>query len=349
MSWKKNAITAGFGLFRATRLHRLAGDVFRGRGVIITFHRIRPPQASGFAPNALLEITPEFFDAILTRLREEGFAIVSLDEATSRLVTGEGGPFAALTFDDGYRDIYDHVLPVLERHDAPATLYIAPGLADRTARLWWLELEEAIRRLETVEVTFDGAELGLLATDDSEKTEAFERLLPLLLSADDERLLATVAKLSAEAGIDPRAIVEELCLDWDDLRDLAAHDLITIGAHSLTHPRLSGLQLEAARAEIAASGARLRRELGIACRHFAYPYGYPSSAGTREFQLAAEAGYATAVTTRPGMIFPEHVGHLRALPRVSANGLWQDMAYFDVLLSGAPFFLWNAGRRVNVG
>jgi peptidoglycan/xylan/chitin deacetylase (PgdA/CDA1 family) len=171
----------------------------------------------------------------------------------------------------------------------------------------------------------------------------------LLRASDDERLLATVAKLSAEAGLDPCAVVDEHCLDWEDLRELAAHDLITIGAHSLTHPHLAGLPLEAARSEIAGSGARLRRELGIACRHFAYPYGYPSSAGTREFQLAAEAGYATAVTTRPGMIFPEHAGHLRALPRLSANGLWQDLAYFDVLLSGAPFFLWNGGRRVNVG
>lgn len=65
--------------------------------------------------------------------------------------------------------------------------------------------------------------------------------------------------------------------------------------------------------------------------------------------MAAEAGFATAVTTRPGMIFPEHSDHLLALPRLSANGLWQDLGAFDVLLSGAPFFLWNGGRRVNVG
>ena len=49
------------------------------------------------------------------------------------------------------------------------------------------------------------------------------------------------------------------------------------------------------------------------------------------------------------MIFPQHADHLFALPRLSANGLWQDLGAFDVLLSGAPFFLWNGGRRVNVG
>ena len=65
--------------------------------------------------------------------------------------------------------------------------------------------------------------------------------------------------------------------------------------------------------------------------------------------MAAQAGYETAVTTRPGLLFPEHADHLLALPRVSLNGLWQDLRYLDVLLSGAPFRLWNRGRRVNVG
>jgi hypothetical protein len=59
-------------------------------------------------------------------------------------------------------------------------------------------------------------------------------------------------------------------------------------------------------------------------------------------------GFASAVTTRPGMIFPAHRDHLTALPRVSVNGNWQDGGYFEVLLSGAPFALWNRGRRLNV-
>ena len=54
------------------------------------------------------------------------------------------------------------------------------------------------------------------------------------------------------------------------------------------------------------------------------------------------------MTTRPGLLFPEHAGARLALPRVSLNGLWQDLRYLDVLLSGAPFRLWNRGRRLNV-
>ncbi len=349
MSLKNHLIAAGFGLFRATGLHRLTGDFWRGRGVILTFHRIRPAESSGFAPNALLEITPEFFNSVLKRLRQSGLDIVSLDEAAARLAQGSGAPFAVLTFDDGFRDVVEHGLSILERHGAPFASYVAAGFADRSARLWWVELEEAIRRLERVDLDFDGARLSLPAGSDDEKSASFQQIYRLLRGGDQTRLLRAVASLRDQAGLDSRALVDSLCLDWSELRALAGHELATIGAHTVTHARLAGLSEEAALMEMAESRDRLERELGGKCRHFAYPYGDAQSAGPREFALATRLGFETATTTRPGMIFPEHAAHMRALPRLSVNGLWQDMAAFDALLSGAPFALWNRGRRVNVG
>ncbi len=349
MRLKQNLISAGFGLFRATGMHRLAGGFFRGRGVILTFHRIRPASSAAFAPNALLEITPEFLDRVLTLLRENGLEIVTLDEAARRLEMGDGAPFAALTFDDGFRDVAKHGLPVLERHEAPFTFYIAPEVADHTARLWWVELEEAIRRLDAIELDIEGLRLSLPAKSDAEKSAAFERVYWLLREGNEARLLDGVAALRDRAGVDPQALVASLCLDWRELRALATHRLVTFGAHSMTHPRLALLSDEAARAEIIESRFRLEREFYAPCRHFAYPYGDPASAGPREFTLAKGAGFATAVTTRPGMIFAEHADHMMALPRLSVNGLWQNDDYFEALLSGAPFALWNRGRKLNVG
>jgi peptidoglycan/xylan/chitin deacetylase (PgdA/CDA1 family) len=90
----------------------------------------------------------------------------------------------------------------------------------------------------------------------------------------------------------------------------------------------------------------LEARLGIEVRDFAYPVGDRASAGPREFELARELGFVTAVTTRPGMLFPDHARRLTALPRVSVNGCWQRAEALEVLLSGAPFWLWNGGRRV---
>jgi peptidoglycan/xylan/chitin deacetylase (PgdA/CDA1 family) len=91
----------------------------------------------------------------------------------------------------------------------------------------------------------------------------------------------------------------------------------------------------------------IEASLGRPCDHFAYPVGDPTSADAREFELAREAGFKTAVTTRPGMLFPEHREYLTALPRVSLNGNFQALRIIDVFLSGAPFALWNRFRRVN--
>jgi peptidoglycan/xylan/chitin deacetylase (PgdA/CDA1 family) len=101
------------------------------------------------------------------------------------------------------------------------------------------------------------------------------------------------------------------------------------------------------RSELTESRARIEEAIGRPARHLAYPVGDPTSAGPREFALAREIGFASAVTTRPGMIFREHAAHATALPRLSVNGRYQSLDMLDILLSGAPFALWNRGRRVN--
>jgi peptidoglycan/xylan/chitin deacetylase (PgdA/CDA1 family) len=94
------------------------------------------------------------------------------------------------------------------------------------------------------------------------------------------------------------------------------------------------------------SRARIAQMTGVNPRHFCYPVGDPGSAAAREFALAEELGFESAVTTRPGMLFTEHGGHLHALPRLSVNGRHQSLAALEILLSGAPFALLNRGRRV---
>jgi peptidoglycan/xylan/chitin deacetylase (PgdA/CDA1 family) len=349
MGLRNRIIGAGFSAFRLTGLHRVAGAATRGRGAVLMLHNVRPwrPPTPGFTPNRLLEITPEFLDETLILVRRMGFDIVTLDEAVNRLVEGAGRPFVALTFDDGYRDTVEFALPILERHSAPFAVYIATGFADRNAGMWWLALEEALRRAEHLEIADGDLSLAMPTRTPQEKAAAFERIYWALRGGSEERLLRIVGALATQNGVDGDAIVAALCMDWAGITALARHPLATIGAHSISHKMLAKWSGDVARAEMLGSKARIEQKLGQTVRHFAYPVGDPTSAGPREFALARELGFASAVTTRPGMIFPQHRDHLTALPRVSVNGNWQDIGYFEVLLSGAPFALWNRGRRVN--
>jgi peptidoglycan/xylan/chitin deacetylase (PgdA/CDA1 family) len=344
MGLKNSIIGAGFTAFRVTRLHRLAAAATRGQGAILMFHNVRPwrPATPGFAPNRLLEITPEFLEATLVLARRMGFDILALDEALARLAGGGGRPFVALTFDDGYRDNVAFALPVLERHQAPFTVYVATGFADRSAGMWWLELEEALRRAESIEIADEGVQLSLSTKTPDEKAAAFARIYWALRGGGEERLLRIVGALAARHQVDGGAIVRDLCMDWAEIAALARHPLATIGAHSVTHKMLAKWPAEVAREEMQRSKRRIEEALGAPVRHFAYPVGDPTSAGPREFAMAREAGFASAV-------FPAHRDYPAALPRVSVNGNWQDIGYLEVLLSGAPFALWNRGRRVNVG
>lgn len=346
MTFKHAVIGAGFAAMRASGLHKAISAATRGRGVILTLHHVRPwaPATLGYAPNRLLEITPEFLDEALGLVREVGLELVSLDEAVRRIPDPDAAPFAALTFDDGYRDTRDFALPILERHGAPATVFLATGLIERTARLWWLELEEAIRRLDIVDVDC----MRLAARDPRQKSAAFDRLYWLLRARPESQLLDVVGELAGRVGVSSAVIADKLFMDWDEVAQFASHPLISIGAHSLTHRRLARWPADVAREEMARSKAILEQRLRRPMTSFAYPVGDPTSAGPREFQLAREIGYTCAVTTRPGMLFAEHAEHLTALPRVSLNGLWQDRGYLEVLLSGAPFAIWNRGRRLNV-
>jgi peptidoglycan/xylan/chitin deacetylase (PgdA/CDA1 family) len=340
---REKVIAAGFALFGATRLHRLAAPLTRGLGAILMFHHVRPWLQRDFAPNRLLEITPDFLDSALAHIKARGFEIVSLDTALERMVLPGEPPFVVLTFDDGYSDNVEHALPVLEKHGAPFTMFVTSGFADRTARLWWIELEEALRRLDRV--SFDQLELATASA--AEKERAHVLLYRNLRAGPEDRLLEVCALLCAEAGIEPFSVPAALCLDWDGIRQLSHHPLATIGVHTLTHPMLAKHPEAFVRTELDESRPRIESAIGKPARHLAYPVGDPASAGPREFAMASELGFVSGVTTRPGMIFPEHAAHRTALPRLSVNGRYQTLDMLDILLSGAPFALWNKGRRIN--
>ncbi len=314
MAFKHTVFSAGIGALAATGADRWLRLFARGCGLILMLHHVRPQRPREFAPNQVLEITPDFLEFALVELLHEGFELIQLDAVPERLQSGSANrPFAVLTFDDGYRDNVEHAWPVLRRHNAPWTVFVATDFLDGNGRLWWLELEDAISRLDKVSLSVGGALIALPARTPLEKQHAFEVFHQKLRAAPAHELESATAALAALAGVDPRRLVRESCL---------------------------------AMREIGESKAHLERRLGKPVRHLAYPFGDPGAVGAREFDLARQAGYLTAVTTRPGHLFREHSSHLHELPRVSLNGLFQSEMAFRSLLSGVPFWIWNRRRVV---
>ena len=342
---------AGLDTLYYTGVHRALRPFTAGRGVIFTLHQVRPEPPGDFAPNRILSVTPEFLEAVITRIRAAGLDIVDLDEAVARLRAETADRrFACLTLDDGYLDNLEHAFPVLERHQVPATIYIATCMPDGTASFWWFALEKAIAEAPSLHLpdrlagTLDRESLA--CADIEEKYAAYEAVYWQLRALGEEERLAAAAAIAENAGFAMSDLMHGLSMSWDQIAGLAGGPLISLGAHSVSHPPLAHLSQSAAEYEIAESRRRIAEMTGVRTRHFAYPFGDADSCGPREFAFVERLGFETGVTTRPGMLFPDHMEHLAALPRVSLNGDYQSLHYLDLYLSGAPFALFNRFRKI---
>ena len=347
---KQTIIRTGLETLYFTGLHHIMRPLVGGVGTTLTLHHVRPRRPDAFQPNHLLEVSPEFLDNLLRWLKRAALDVISLDEMHARFISGDfKRRFVCLTFDDGYKDLMRYAYPLLKKYRMPFALYVPTSFPDRLGELWWVALEVVIARNSRIGMVIDGKDRFFNCETVREKRELYDEIYRYLrrMKTEDE-LRAMVRDLAACHSVDTASLCRDLCMDWQEIVDLAADPLVTIGAHTVNHNMLKKMADESAvRAEMEMSRAVLEAALGKRPAHLAYPVGDPTSAGPREFRIAAELGFKTAVTTRPGVLFKAHRDHLTALPRISVNGDFQQQRYLRVLMSGAATAMWNGFGRVN--
>jgi len=331
-------------------LHLLSAPWTGGLGAVIMLHHVRDGYSGEFSPNAHLTITPTFLDKTLASLRAQKIDIVTLDEAVARIRSGKTAKrFVVITFDDGYRDNAEIAAPILRKYNAPYTIFVATGLIEGTADLWWDILEQLVAKQDGLLVRLAGGTEELDCSTNEAKNKSFVTLLEYLTTQVDEfEQRRWIRELAVLYKIDLDAVRKQEMMTWSEIRDLALDPLCTIGAHTVNHYALARLNAKDAFNEIDQGARILEAELGARPKHFAYPYGNRPAVGQREFDMINELGFASAVTTRPGAVHIKHGAHLAALPRISLNGRFQRNRYTKTLLSGAPALLANRLRRLNV-
>jgi peptidoglycan/xylan/chitin deacetylase (PgdA/CDA1 family) len=351
MNTLKSRLTrSGLDALYYSKIYHLFSPMWSGVGVIFTLHHVREvSERDPFRPNAILEITPDFLDATIQQIINTGYEIVSLDEAQRRLIEQDfKRKFVCFTLDDGYLDNYLNAYPVFKKYGAPFTVYINTGMPDGNAILWWWLLEQVVLENDEVVVTLDAKEHRFPAISTSQKYQTFNTIYWALRQMPHAQQYATILQLFDTYGIDWRGFCRASAMSWDMIQELSESGLATIGAHTVNHYALSKLSAEEVYEEANTSRDIISERFGDAPRHFSYPYGDASSAASREFDIIKDLGFATATTTRKGVLFPEHVQHLHALPRVSLNGSYQMNRYITLFLSGAPFALWQRFNRLDV-
>jgi peptidoglycan/xylan/chitin deacetylase (PgdA/CDA1 family) len=346
----KGIIRTGLETLYFSGMHHFMRPLVGGVGSILTMHHVRPRRPDAFQPNRLLEITPKFLEGLLKRLARARVDVISLDEMHQRFISEDyKRRFVCITFDDGYKDVKEYAYPLLRKYKLPFAMYIPTSFPDRLGEMWWLALEAVIAQNSRIGMVINGKDQFFECGSVREKRELYDAVYGYIRSMKTEdELRKFVRDLCATYRIDIAAFCRDLCMDWQELADMAADPLVTIGAHTVNHVMLKKIASDdVTRTEMEMSRSVLEAALGKRPQHLAYPVGDPTSAGPREFRIASELGFKTATTTRPGVLFKVHREHLTALPRISVNGEFQQQRYMKVLMSGAGTALLNRFRRVN--
>lgn len=309
-----------------------------GAGAILRFERVRPARSEAFQPLRSHEITPEFLDRTIGALKRWKFDIVDLDEACRRAVTmPERRRFVCLTFDGAYKDLAKFGHPVLSRHAVPFTLYVPTAFPDGIGEAWWLALEQLIARESRIGLMMEGRQQHFLVRTAAEKHELYAILQRWMRTLDPAALSAALHDLCRRYSIDLVQLTRDNFMDWVDLTELAANPLATIGTATINYPVLANMKDTAATREITMGKAVAESAFRRGIRHFAYPFGDQTAFRRSHMVTVEQAGFASAVTTIPGIVEVRGGTNLYALPRIAWDGRQASLRIMRVLLSGVAF------------
>jgi peptidoglycan/xylan/chitin deacetylase (PgdA/CDA1 family) len=239
----------------------------------------------------------------LLRVIEQAHPIIPLDAVERALADGGAPPRGSvLTFDDGYREHLDVVAPIFAARGIPATFYVAAGLhgqgpAVAVVDAWYWLLDHATARDAQVPLPAGGVYRGRVDTPEGKAAWVGGAPKAALLAADPPQQAGMLRALAASAGCDlPDELAARLYLQRGEWPALVALGM-RVGAHSLTHPRLTQLDDEALHAEVQGSVEALRPLCPPVA--FSYPDGAFDARVVREVQ---RAGASSAVTCEAGVV-----------------------------------------------
>lgn len=296
------ALRAASSAYRALRRARNALiNRFDPPVIVLGYHRVAAKEPDP----KLVAVSPANFRAQMKHLRRT-CRVVPLEGDWSRL----GERAAAVTFDDGYADNLLHALPILKEFDIPATFFLTTSGLDGTLAqpgggYWWDELERLVLgdgpHPSRFQLRRDHAVAVWSTATVADRWALYRALHPLLLGNPRQRE-GWLAQLREWRGSQAGGDGSARTLTAAEARALTSSPLVTIGAHTATHPRLSALSQREQEEEIGGSKRRLEALLGVPVTSFAYPFGSRRDYDRTSIRLCREAGFLRAVSTEAGQV-----------------------------------------------
>ena len=282
------------GLFELGRLMR------RQKLTILCYHRFSPTSDANDA------IPANLFELHLRYLKKR-FTVISFSDL-SYILEGKllvKNPLI-VTVDDGYCDFAKVAMPLLEKYEVPATLFVTTRFVDGEIWLWPDIVTYAVSRTPKTEIEVFDSESPFLLRTPEEKELASTRIQNICKRLAEEDKAEFLMELSDRLGVQiplyPPAEFQPV--SWKDLKHFDTR-LVEVGSHTVTHPILSRVAAEHAQKEIEESKEYIENKLGREVLAFAYPNGMPGDYTTENKETLRETGYNYAVSCTFGFNTPD--------------------------------------------
>lgn len=305
----------GLGRLGQLRLS-LGKKLLSGSCVIVLYHRV----SALVSDPQMLSVTSEHFAQHLEVMQDHG-VVIPLLELSERLAANDLPKRAVVvTFDDGYADNLLTAKPILQRYEAPATVFVATDGAEQKEELYWDELERLLLQPgelpRELSIDIDGQKIAYEFGDCAYYKEdeflsnskwnvrmdyaptsrhfAYSDLCGRLTRLTPDNRSRVVAGLREQIGA-PQIIRDtHRAMNATELRELVSDGLIDVGAHTRRHSYLASLDENEQRIDMAGSKLALERIVGREVSTFSYPYGTKSSYTHSTVQCAKEIGFRLA-------------------------------------------------------
>ena len=194
-----------------------------------------------------------------------------------------------LTADDGHVSFYQRLFPILVKHDAPCSLFVSPKMVSEEINYWFQEI-----------VGFDPVNLRKIISERINVPVSFLETLWMhsIFKALSSKETAEVIEAYYERFRNERRKSFQN-VNKEQLVKMHESGLVTVGAHTMTHPILLNEDRDSSTYEIQESVYGLKKILESEIDFFAYPNGIPKlDYSEREVDILKKSGVKLAFSTR---------------------------------------------------
>jgi peptidoglycan/xylan/chitin deacetylase (PgdA/CDA1 family) len=299
---------AALGLMYSLGLFTVARAISAGRPRILMYHNF---SRAGELHNH--HVTVPALRVQLQYLKRH-FRVLSLADLMEQIrCHGSFQPNSVvLTIDDGRRNCYEHLYPLLREFRMPATFFVISSFMDGDDWLWTDKVLWLSKQQQAPGELLPGRIVDFFST--------LNRLVPRVR---EESILAMARAMRVAIPAQPPPPFNPC--SWAELREMSDSGLVEIGSHTVTHPILSTVKDHEAWDELTGSRARIERALGKKVRFFCFPNGKPGDYRPAQLRLLKEAGYEAAVVSSFGLVQPGSDPY--ELPRIGISGESDHLAF----------------------